>query len=831
MKLQLKSFQETTVGELLAEASAAADEVRRRSKPQALSLSSPTGSGKTVMATALMEVLHAGSSDGQGDPNATFLWLTDQPELNEQTRKKLLGSSTVFDSDKLITLDQTFDQRVLAPGNVYFLNTQRLGRNSRMTQRGDKRTYTIWQTIEETVSERPDSLWLVIDEAHRGMMETPQDRATARTIVQRLIKGDSGVRPVSLLLGISATPERFTSLLEGTTRTTRPVEVDIEEVRLSGLLKESITLYHTDASQPSDMTLLAAAAEKLKSYEEHWTDYAARSTSPEVHPLLVVQVADGTKTILTKTDLGAAIATCEGVLGSLSDAQVAHCFQDETPVKLKSRTIRHINASDIEADTNLRVVFFKMALTTGWDCPRAEVMMSFRAARDQTLIAQLVGRMVRTPLAHSVSGDEMLETVCLYLPYYDAAALGEIITKLSQADPDNGLPGLRVSRGNNLVTLKAEKSRKAAIASVGPLPCYKAYRVSRKSALRRAIALGRELAWDGLETKADVKRDFIDRLVSKLVSEYDRVKTSSGFKKRYVAAGRINVRSVSVKTGTVDLTEGELSKLKVLDSNIEQAHSESGRILGGGLHAAYVTRRHDDTGKALPELKRELWAMIHGEEVLAALEAEAESIFIAAYDKRKKEIAALADERRARYRTLRQASAKPPEESWVPPDSIEGPKDGADHKLHLYVRPKPRTFAEDGFNPMEQTVLDVELARKDLVTWIRNYDRKPWAFSLVYLKDGEYKTMYPDFLVYRKVGGTIVCDVLEPHTLSLSDSVPKAVGLATFAQEHGDEFGRIELIDEIGGELKRLSLTEPKTCGRVLTVSSDEHLRQLFEDA
>jgi len=37
------------------------------------------------------------------------------------------------------------------------------------------------------------------------------------------------------------------------------------------------------------------------------------------------------------------------------------------------------------------VVFFKMNLSTGWDCPRAETMMSFRNASDYTHIAQLLG--------------------------------------------------------------------------------------------------------------------------------------------------------------------------------------------------------------------------------------------------------------------------------------------------------------------------------------------------------------------------------------------------------------------------------------------------------
>src|SRR5689334_23855465 len=45
----------------------------------------------------------------------------------------------------------------------------------------------------------------------------------------------------------------------------------------------------------------------------------------------------------------------------------------------------------IHDDPDVRVVFFKTSLNTGWDCPRAEVMMSFRAATDSTYIAQLVG--------------------------------------------------------------------------------------------------------------------------------------------------------------------------------------------------------------------------------------------------------------------------------------------------------------------------------------------------------------------------------------------------------------------------------------------------------
>ena len=50
--------------------------------------------------------------------------------------------------------------------------------------------------------------------------------------------------------------------------------------------------------------------------------------------------------------------------------------------------IRKLEQSRIQDSPEVKVVLFKTALTTGWDCPRAEVMMSFRRAQDPTSIAQ-----------------------------------------------------------------------------------------------------------------------------------------------------------------------------------------------------------------------------------------------------------------------------------------------------------------------------------------------------------------------------------------------------------------------------------------------------------
>ena len=84
-------------------------------------------------------------------------------------------------------------------------------------------------------------------------------------------------------------------------------------------------------------------------------------------------------------------------------------------------------------------MFFKESLTTGWDCPRAETMMSFRTANDYTYIAQLMGRMVRTPLHRRIEGDESLNNVHLFLPNYNSENVQKVIEALSSNDGE-GIP-------------------------------------------------------------------------------------------------------------------------------------------------------------------------------------------------------------------------------------------------------------------------------------------------------------------------------------------------------------------------------------------------------
>ena len=826
MKLPLKEFQEIAVDELYAEARAASREVAEGGRGQALVLASPTGSGKTMIATALMEKVVVGDDDYAPDEDATFLWLSDAPDLNEQSRRKLRHTATVFGSDDLVTIDAAFNQATLTPGKVYFLNIQKLGRGAHLVTPGDERKFTIWQTISNTIEETPGSFWLVLDEAHKGMLEGAE-AAQAATIVQKFVKGSEvEIPPMPLILGISATPERFVELLKGTRRTRREWTVDPEDVRASGLLKETIALFHPSQRQPSDVSLLRAAAEKLKTYDKQWTAYCEKQAEPSVDPALVIQVEDASDGQVTKTDLDEAISVIEEVLGPLSEEAVAHAFQEGRAVEVGERALRYISPADIQDDRDLRVVFFKMSLNTGWDCPRAEVIMSYRRAADYTYIAQLVGRLVRTPLARSVPSNDFLNTVALYLPHYDKKALKTVIDYLTKPDTGLAAPPIIVD-GADLLELPRDPDKADLFYEAEKIKSYAIERMSKASNVKRLIRLGRALTYDKLdEAAADRFRTLV---VSTLDNERKRLEKTREFKKALKERGQIDLRGIRVAYGVEDGDVSEsVEAVVAVRANIDDLQSASGRKLGEGLHAAYVKARVAAGGKPA-QAKLELATLLDDERTTKLLEEQAGKTFRDEIEKHKTAIRDLPEARREAYRKLRRQAAKPEPEELELPDIYETTKGDRELERHLYVDENGKLSCK--LNEWEASVVEEELARDDVLGWLRNVPRKSWAFKAPYTYDGEDHPMYPDFLFFRRQGDGVVVDILEPHSLSHDDSAAKAKGLADFALRHGDEFGRIELIIKEGDKLVRLDVNKDDMRDKVRAVSTNQHLRQLLEQA
>ena len=441
MKVELFPFQKKALAGLRMQSAEALGSYRRTHSPQVVSFTAPTGAGKTIIMASLIESIYFGDDNYPDQQNAIFVWLSDSPQLNEQSKQKIDLKADKIRLDQCVTItEETFDREVLDDGHIYFLNTQKLGKSSNLTKHSDTRQYTIWETLANTAREKSDRLYLIIDEAHRGMQGREASKAT--TIMQKFLKGstEDKLAPMPVVIGMSATSERFNRLVEGTSSTIHKVVVTADEVRASGLLKDRIVItYPEESSLNKDMAVLQAAADDWKEKWDHWTQYCREQHYAYVNPVFVVQVLSSTGDRISDTDLNDCLRKIEERTGfHFSKGEVVHTFgQTSSSITVNGLNVRYEEPSRIAEDRNIKVVFFKENLSTGWDCPRAETMMSFRHAKDATYIAQLLGRMVRTPMQTRILVDEVLNDVHLYLPYFDAETVKKVVEELQSTEGGN----------------------------------------------------------------------------------------------------------------------------------------------------------------------------------------------------------------------------------------------------------------------------------------------------------------------------------------------------------------------------------------------------------
>lgn len=439
MKVTLFPFQQIAVTSLRQASAEALGGYQRTHTPQIVSFTAPTGAGKTIIMSALVEDILFGTDVYPDQQDAIFLWISDSPELNLQSKQKIDLKADRITLQQTVTIEESgFDQEILEDGHIYFLNTQKLSTSSNLCKYGDTRHYTIWDTLRNTIQEKSDRLYVIIDEAHRGMQGRSAGRAT--TIMQKFIMGDrtNNLPVMPVVIGMSATIQRFNTLAGNTTSTIQRVTVEAEQVRRSGLLKDQIIVnYPEEGATTNEMAILQAATDEWVDKWNHWHQYCYEQHYAYVNPVFVIQVENSNhESRYSDTDLAECLRKIEARIGKkLQEGEVVHTFgQTASDITINGLDVKYREPSQIADDRKIKIVFFKENLSTGWDCPRAECMMSFRRANDITNIAQLLGRMVRTPMQMHIAVDDSLNNVHLFLPRFNQENVQKVIDELQNAE-------------------------------------------------------------------------------------------------------------------------------------------------------------------------------------------------------------------------------------------------------------------------------------------------------------------------------------------------------------------------------------------------------------
>lgn len=845
MKYTLKNYQEEAVSELVSLLAEAGQNYRdpKRKRHTSVSLAAVTGAGKTVMAAAAIEQVIKGTTETPGDPTATFLWFSDSPDLNEQSKHRIeqaLGA----DGFPTRTIDASFRQERLRPQNLYFINTQQLTRTATISRRHyresdsnqmtmpipDAGDYDIWQTLKRTIEHPETTLYLIIDEAHRGMKRGKKVNDSQRgTIIQRVITGDGDVPAVPVVWGISATPDNFHKFMSSQAskfQTLPEVTVDAAKVQESGLLKDTIILSIPDEEGDYDHAHLSQGAKRLMEVTASWSAYTtAQEDTPPVTPLMVVQVPDKA----SDAQIDSYVDTIRNAYPSLGMENFAHVLGDERPIQAGGTLIHHISPERVQETTRVRVLFAKEAISTGWDCPRAEVMVSFRAAKDRTHITQLMGRMVRTPLARRIEGDDVLSSVTCILPKFDR----EIAEQVAKSVATGGTDWDGAGDGDKLRTVLInpepvypDETAQDIWSLFTTLPT-ETVPSGNRNPIRQLADLAVELSRDGLYPKAVAKTDheMFDAMQSAAATEAVREEIQN--------IKKIDLQEFSVTYGTGEVSDTRKFSIDADDHAVNVAMSEAVRKFGANLAKGFVTHQvnsvtDDDTDDqdfldATREAQITVAALARVDKAMNVIYFQASELAQELRDKYRVQTLNLGDARASEYREIFEQADHPVRLLMKQPANWQVPNTEADVNQsgevqgerplprwleHLMISPDDQLFPSR-LNEWEQHVQATEKSRDGFRGWFRNSGSAMTSLNIAYpLPEDRWGRLRPDFIFFHDVAGSMKASIVDPHGAHLADALPKLKGFVRFVEAYGDEFHRVESVIKIDGTFRVLDIKD-----------------------
>lgn len=355
MNIGLKDFQLDAISRLMEGMEALEREIV---------LKSCTGSGKTIILTHFIDEYIKSFS------RVVFVWLTPgKGELEIQSKEKM--DRYVHDSSTKLLADVMTSG--FSENDACFINWEKLTKKgNNALKAGERANFIDW------IEKAHDSglrFVVIVDESHQN------DTIKADEIIE-LFKTEKIIR-------CSATPKPFPNAFM--------VDIPEEDVISQGLIKKVLIInenFPQTLEAEDQVTYLLDKAEAKQ--REIRAEFLQRNI--EVNPLIIVQLPNRSDILLDHVE-----RYFEKLGYTYENNRLAVWLSDK---KMNLEDIEKPNAEPI-------AVIIKQAIATGWDCPRAQILVKLRDNMSETFEIQTIGRIRRMPEAKHYEND-LLDSCYLY---------------------------------------------------------------------------------------------------------------------------------------------------------------------------------------------------------------------------------------------------------------------------------------------------------------------------------------------------------------------------------------------------------------------------------
>lgn len=370
MNTNLKPYQEKAVSQLIQEAIKLLD---FNGPGETLVFQAPTGSGKTIMtAKFIEELIKELPSD-----DICFVWMSiGKGDLHLQSKHALERVFAGF--PRVILAEEEFlgGRERIVKNEVVVANWEKLRSKDSKTgewkvllmKDGEKLNFQ--DVLEKTREQR--RIILIIDESHTN---ASSERAQE---LRQIISAD-------LILEMSATPRLMPTVNQLFETKAGFVKVDPKDVIDEGMIKKELIINEdiekiAKSEEDSQTAVLEAAYRKRielkKAFEVEGSD---------INPLVLVQIPNAEA---GEQKIDAVKKFLAGKGATEKNGKLAVWLAEQ-----KSETIDWIS----ESNNEIEFLIFKQAIDTGWDCPRAHILVKFRETHSIVFEIQTVGRILRMP--------------------------------------------------------------------------------------------------------------------------------------------------------------------------------------------------------------------------------------------------------------------------------------------------------------------------------------------------------------------------------------------------------------------------------------------------